>query len=52
MPRVVQESVAMVYRDAGDRWIAEGAPVDDYPIAAGNHVPPRGQCLPIRCLRR
>ena len=36
--RVVQESVAMIYRDAGDRWIAEDAPVDDYPIAAGNHA--------------
>jgi NAD dependent epimerase/dehydratase family enzyme len=27
-----------IYRDAGDRWIAEDAPVDDYPIAAGNHA--------------
>jgi nucleoside-diphosphate-sugar epimerase len=38
VPRVVQESVVMIYRDAGDRWIAEGAPVDHYPIAAGNHA--------------
>lgn len=37
VPRVVQESVAMVYRDGGERWIDEDWPVDDYPIAAGNH---------------
>lgn len=36
--RVVQESVVMIYRDAGDRWITEDAPVDHYPIAAGNHA--------------
>jgi nucleoside-diphosphate-sugar epimerase len=38
VPRLVQESVAMVYRDAGNRWITEDAPVDHYPIAAGNHA--------------
>jgi nucleoside-diphosphate-sugar epimerase len=36
--RVVQESVAMIYRDGGDRWIDEDWPVDHYPIAAGNHA--------------
>jgi nucleoside-diphosphate-sugar epimerase len=36
--RVVQESVAMIYRDAGDQWINEDSPVDHYPIAAGNHA--------------
>ncbi|KWX67754.1 NAD(P)-dependent oxidoreductase [Mycobacterium sp. NAZ190054] len=35
--RVVQESVAMVYRDGGTRWIDETWPVDHYPIAVGNH---------------
>ena len=38
VPRVVQESVAMVYTDAGDRWIDEESPVDHYPIAVGNHA--------------
>jgi nucleoside-diphosphate-sugar epimerase len=36
--RVVQESVAMIYHDGGDRWIDEDWPVDHYPIAAGNHA--------------
>ena len=36
--RVVQESVAMIYRDGGDRWIDESWPVDHYPIATGNHA--------------
>ncbi|OBG28825.1 NAD(P)-dependent oxidoreductase [Mycobacterium sp. 852002-51057_SCH5723018] len=35
--RVVQESVAMIYRDGADRWIDEEWPTDHYPIAAGNH---------------
>lgn len=35
--RVVQESIVMIYRDGGDRWIDEDWPVDHYPIAAGNH---------------
>lgn len=34
--RVVQESVSMVYRDQGGRWIDEDAPVDRYPMALGN----------------
>lgn len=37
VPRVVQESVVMIYRDGGRRWIDEDWPVDHYPIAAGNH---------------
>lgn len=38
VPRVVQESVAMLYRDGADRWLDEDCPVDHYPIAAGNHA--------------
>ncbi|MBB5783052.1 NAD-dependent epimerase/dehydratase family protein [Nonomuraea jabiensis] len=34
--RVVQESVSMVYRDQGARWIDEDAPVDHYPMTRGN----------------
>ncbi|MFB1296191.1 NAD-dependent epimerase/dehydratase family protein [Mycobacterium sp. pW049] len=37
VPRVLQESVAMIYRDGGKRWIDEDWPVDRYPISAGNH---------------
>jgi len=36
--RVVQESVVMIYRDGGDRWLDEDWPVDRYPIATGNHA--------------
>ena len=36
--RVVQESVAMLYRDRAASWIDEDAPVDHYPTAAGNHA--------------
>lgn len=36
--RVIQESVAMLYRDHGAAWIGEDAPVDHYPAAAGNHA--------------
>ena len=35
---VIQESVVMIYRDQGADWIDENAPVDHYPIAAGNHA--------------
>jgi nucleoside-diphosphate-sugar epimerase len=38
VPRMVQESVVMIYRDGGDRWIDEDWPVDHYPISAGNHA--------------
>jgi nucleoside-diphosphate-sugar epimerase len=34
--RLVQESVSMLYRDQGARWIREDAPVDRYPMARGN----------------
>ena len=36
--RVVQESVAMLYRDHGAGWIDEDAPVDRYPATTGNHA--------------
>jgi len=36
--RVVQESVAMIYRDGANRWLDEDWPTDHYPIAAGNHA--------------
>ncbi|WP_409429461.1 NAD-dependent epimerase/dehydratase family protein [Mycobacterium sp. SMC-11] len=36
--RVVQESVAMLYRDGADRWLDEDCPVDHYPISTGNHA--------------
>jgi nucleoside-diphosphate-sugar epimerase len=38
VPRLLQESVAMIYRDGADRWIDEEWPTDHYPIAAGNHA--------------
>ncbi|MEV4113556.1 NAD(P)-dependent oxidoreductase [Nonomuraea sp. NPDC049695] len=34
--RMVQESVCLLYRDQGARWIDEDAPVDDFPMARGN----------------
>ncbi|NJP89022.1 NAD(P)-dependent oxidoreductase [Nonomuraea sp. FMUSA5-5] len=34
--RLVQESVSMLYRDGGDRWLDEDAPVDHYPLTRGN----------------
>lgn len=36
--RVVQESVAMIYRDHGAGWVDEDALVDHYPAAVGNHA--------------
>lgn len=35
---VVQESVAMLYRDHGACWIDERGPTDRYPMAQGNHA--------------
>ncbi|WP_308213327.1 SDR family oxidoreductase [Mycolicibacter longobardus] len=35
VPRVVQESVAMIYRDGGDRWLDEDCAVDHYPFRLG-----------------
>ena len=38
VPRLVQESVSMLYRDGGDEWVDEGCPTDDFPMARGNHA--------------
>lgn len=35
--RLIQESVVMLYTDAGSHWIDEDHPVDHYPISRGNH---------------
>ena len=35
---LIQESVAMIYADGGDRWLDESSPVEHYPISAGNHA--------------
>lgn len=34
--RVVQESVSMLYRDQGARWVDEDSPIDHYPMSRGN----------------
>jgi nucleoside-diphosphate-sugar epimerase len=34
--RLLQESVSMLYRDQGARWVDEDAPIDHYPMARGN----------------
>src|SRR5437762_10610866 len=36
VPRLVQESVSMVYPDRGDAWIDEDVEPDPYPNARGN----------------
>jgi len=38
VPRVVQESVSMIYRDGGDAWIDEDCPTDNFPMARANHA--------------
>jgi nucleoside-diphosphate-sugar epimerase len=38
VPRLVQESVSMLYRDRGDAWIDEDCPTDSFPMAHGNHT--------------
>jgi nucleoside-diphosphate-sugar epimerase len=38
VPRLIQESVVMIYRDGGSDWIDEDQPVDHYPISRGNHA--------------
>lgn len=38
VPQLIQESVVMIYADGGSDWIDEDAPVDHYPMAAGNHA--------------
>lgn len=37
VPKLIQESVVMLYADGGNNWIDEDHPVDHYPITAGNH---------------
>ncbi|OBG81720.1 epimerase [Mycobacterium sp. E802] len=37
VPRLIQESVAMLYTDTGSHWIDEDHPVDHYRISRGNH---------------
>lgn len=36
VPRVVQESVSMIYPDRGDAWITEECSPDNFPMAEGN----------------
>ena len=36
--RLIQESVAMIYRDGVADWIDETSPVDRYPMAKANHA--------------
>lgn len=38
VPKMIQESVVMIYRDGGATWLDEDQPVDRYPIARGNHA--------------
>lgn len=38
VPRVIQESVSMLYPDRGSEWIDESVPVDHYPMAVANHA--------------
>jgi nucleoside-diphosphate-sugar epimerase len=38
VPRLIQESVVMLYADQGAAWIDEDGPVDHYPMAGGNHA--------------
>ena len=38
VPRYIQESVSMLYRDAGNDWVDEGDATDRFPMAAGNHA--------------
>jgi nucleoside-diphosphate-sugar epimerase len=38
VPRLIQESVAMIYADGAEGWIDEDHPVDHYPISRGNHA--------------
>jgi nucleoside-diphosphate-sugar epimerase len=36
VPRLLQESVTMIYPDRGDQWIDEEVPIDPMPTAKGN----------------
>ncbi|XTP34750.1 NAD-dependent epimerase/dehydratase family protein [Mycobacterium sp. TJFP1] len=42
--RLVQESVAMLYADAGSQWVDEDHRVDHYPISRGNHGAEANAC--------
>ena len=39
--RLVQESVSMMYQDAGNRWVDETWPTDRFAMASGNHAAER-----------
>ena len=36
VPKLIQESVSMIYQDHGDQWIDESWPTDDFPMAQSN----------------
>lgn len=36
VPKLLQESVSMIYHDHGDEWIGETWPTDDFPFARSN----------------
>ncbi|MBS0292067.1 MAG: NAD(P)-dependent oxidoreductase [Proteobacteria bacterium] len=36
VPRLIQESVSMIYRDRGSQWIDESWTTDEYPMARSN----------------
>lgn len=36
VPKLIQESVSMIYKDHGDQWIDESWPTDDFPMAQSN----------------
>jgi len=38
VPRLIQESVAMLYSDHGGEWITEDGRTDRFPMAEGNHA--------------
>lgn len=38
VPRLIQESVVMIYADGGDAWLDEDHPVDRFPMSRGNHA--------------
>ncbi|MGE0373254.1 MAG: NAD-dependent epimerase/dehydratase family protein [Gammaproteobacteria bacterium] len=38
VPRLLQESVSMIYRDRGNDWIDEDCATDDFPMARSNHA--------------
>ncbi len=36
VPKLIQESVVMIYKDGGDKWLDETWPVDNFPMAHSN----------------